>query len=115
MNADPFVGSDAHAGDAARAPRHVDENDEPVVRLSDSRAQLRDMLDVDREQPDEEDRFPRSKAMRMLTGKPGLIIGAVAIGGLILLRPRLVKNAVRALPTQALWRTLAERFLNRGA
>jgi hypothetical protein len=72
------------------------------------------MLEIDRAATEDDNRFPRSKAMRMLIGKPGLIVGAVAVGGLVLLRPKLVRNALRALPTQALWRMLAERFLNRG-
>src|SRR5688572_25255801 len=111
MNADPFASDNSRLAQSP-APRHVDETDEPVVRLSDSRAQLREALDLDGAPNESDDQFPRSKAMRMLTGKPGLILGAVAIGGLFLLKPQLMRSAVRALPTQALWRTLAERLLN---
>lgn len=110
MNADPFV-SDQSAGNSQRGPHLADG--EPVARLSDSRAQLREKLEIDRADADD-DTFPRSKAMRMLTGKPGLIIGAVAVGSLFLLRPKLVRHALRALPTQTLWRMLSERLLNRG-
>jgi hypothetical protein len=81
-------------------------------KIVGSRAELARLL---LDEPETEHRlaghFPRSKTVQLLTGKLGVVLLAIAAGGLMLLRPNMAKRAMRIVPMSAMLRMLASRFL----
>jgi hypothetical protein len=90
-----------------------------AIKLEESRRQLEGLLITweQRNRGVADGRFPRSKAMRLVTSARGgtlmatglLVVGA---GGLLVLRPKLLTRALRAIPLSLVLRMAATRFIN---
>jgi len=78
-----------------------------------SRAELERLLvDDPNDANGSADFFPRSKTVRFLTSNRGVMLLAIAAGGLLILRPNLAKRVFRVAPVSGLLRTLALRFFH---
>ena len=84
------------------------------LRLDESRRELQHLFAPEDEDEARPKKFPRSKTMRLLTGGGGAALLALGAGGLILLRPGLLKTALRILPVNAMVRMLAVKLMTRG-
>jgi hypothetical protein len=90
---------------------------EILARLTQSREELRQLLDPPPESPGGSplagaDGFPRSRIMRLLMSGPGLGTLGAAAAGLLVTRPALALRLVKLLPAGAFARTLATRILS---
>lgn len=115
---------DERAVPGARFMSHEDEaaRDAVLAKLSDSRAEIRRLLEpsppagsADAAHPGSggpESAFPRSRTMRMLMSGRGLgAVGALA-GGLLVARPALAWRLIRLLPTSAVARMIVARIIS---
>ncbi len=91
---------------------------EVLARLSQTREELRHLLDPPPESPASSpfggasaDGFPRSRTMQMLMSGPGLGTLGAAAAGLLLARPALAMRLLRLVPAGAFGRMLATRLL----
>jgi len=92
---------------------------ETLVKLAQSREELRRLFDPPRRQagdggaaPGHAGEFPRSRTMQMLMSSRGLsALGAIA-GGLLIARPALALRLLRMLPAGALTRMAISRLIN---
>lgn len=84
-------------------------------RLEDSRNELRRMMTESEEaRAARPGYFPRSKTMRMLAGGGGATMLAIGAGSLLLMRPGILKTALKVLPVNTIVRMLAVKYLTRG-
>ena len=81
------------------------------LKVMATRAELERLLIDDPDQEQASGTFPRSRTLRLFTSNRGIVILAVAAGGLLLLRPSLAKRAIRFVPMGPVLRMLADRFL----
>ncbi len=83
-----------------------------ATHLAESRAQLRQILDVDHDESRAAGAvFPRSRTMRALTRHPALAIVVVAAAGMLIVRPELAVRFARLIPIGAIGRGLMLRYL----
>jgi hypothetical protein len=90
--------------------------EEAVVegRLEQSRNELRQMMVESEERRAKTGYFPRSKTMRMLAGGGGATMLAIGASTLLLMKPQIVRSALKVLPVNMIVRMLAVKFLSRG-
>jgi hypothetical protein len=81
------------------------------LKISQSRAELERLLIDDPEHSASAGFFPRSRTLRLLTSNKGIVLLALAAGGALLLRPVLLKRAIRFIPMGPLLQMLTTRFL----
>ncbi|HUE12202.1 MAG TPA: hypothetical protein VMQ54_14720 [Steroidobacteraceae bacterium] len=96
------------------------ERDAILVRLAQSRAEIRDVLDPPVDEHGDSSStaggipgsFPRSRTMQMLMSGRGLgAVGAV-VGGLFIARPALVWRLIRLVPAGAVARIFIARAIS---
>jgi hypothetical protein len=81
------------------------------LKIRESRAELERLLIDDPDHNQTSGSFPRSRTLRLLTSNRGIVLLALAAGGLLLMRPTLIKRAIRFVPMGPLAHMLAARFL----
>ena len=86
-------------------------NTSAEVKIIGTRAELERLLIDEPGHPRSSGTFPRSRTLQLLTSSKGVVLLAVAAGGLLLLRPTLIKRAIRFVPMGPLVNMLASRFL----
>jgi hypothetical protein len=84
-----------------------------LAKLSQSRAELRALLDPPRSEPGEamapgarRSEFPRSRTMQALLSSKGLGAAGAVVGGLLLARPALALRVLRMVPASAVGKML---------
>jgi hypothetical protein len=83
-----------------------------ATHLAASRAQLRQLLDVDHDESRAAAAvFPRSRTMRALTRHPALAVAVIAAAGMLIVRPELAARLARLISMGAIGRTLMLRYL----
>jgi hypothetical protein len=82
-----------------------------ALKIMESRAELQRLLVDNADEHAASGIFPRSKTLQLFTSNSGVVLMAIAAGGLILLRPTLIKRALRIVPLGAMVRMLATRFM----
>jgi hypothetical protein len=81
------------------------------LKILESRTELERLLIDDQEESRSSGSFPRSRTLRLLTSNRGIVLLAVVAGGALLLRPTLLKRAIRYVPMGPLLRMLTNRLL----
>jgi hypothetical protein len=84
----------------------------PSARLAASRRELQQLLSPDSEAAAINNPFPRSNTMRLLMAHKGKALVVAGAGGLLLMRSRLLRHALRAIPVGAVTRMFAVKMLN---
>jgi hypothetical protein len=84
------------------------------LKISESRAELERLLIDDPDHAQSSGVFPRSRTLRLLTSNRGIVLLAIAAGGALLLRPRLIKRVIRFVPMGPLLSMLTTRLLRNG-
>jgi hypothetical protein len=89
-----------------------------LAKLSQSRAELRALLDPPRPQPGTESshgaqhsEFPRSRTMQALLSSKGLGAAGALVGGLLIARPALALRLLRMVPASAVGKMLLVKAL----
>jgi hypothetical protein len=92
---------------------------EILARLAESRAELRQVLDPPRTEPDgsplpagRSQEFPRSRIMKALLSGRGLGTLGAAVAGLLIARPALALRLLRMVPAGAVARMLLIRAVS---
>ena len=80
------------------------------LKVMETRAELERLLIDDPDDSRSSGMFPRSRTLQLLTSNKGVVLLAVAAGGLLLLRPRLLKSAIRFVPMGPILTMLTNRF-----
>jgi hypothetical protein len=81
------------------------------LKIVETRAELERLLIDEPEHAQSSGVFPRSRTLKLLTSHGGIVLLTVAAGGLLVLRPSLIKRAIRFIPMGPVVSMLASRFL----